>query len=155
MKLELLALGARPPGWVREGVDEYRRRMPRECSLSVTELAIPKRNKNHVPERSRVAEARKIQGARKVGAYNVALDMKGTIWSTEELAERLSGWINDYQAVQFVIGGPDGLQDEIVATADAVWSLSRLTFPHFLVPVLIAEQLYRAWTVIHGHPYHR
>ena len=148
-------MGARPPGWVREGVDEYRRRMPRECSLSVTELAISKRTKNHVPERSRIAEARKIQGARNAGAYNVALDMKGTIWSTEELAERLEGWINDYQAVQFVIGGPDGLQDEIVATADAVWSLSRLTFPHFLVPVLIAEQLYRAWTVINGHPYHR
>ncbi len=155
MKLELIALGNRPPEWVSLGIDEYRRRMPRECSIEMTEIAIPKRTKNTPPDKSRRQEAEKIEGARRPGARTVAMDVAGRMWSTEELSERLRSWLSEYQLVQFVIGGPDGLQEDLVSTADDVWSLSRLTFPHFMVPVLMVEQLYRAWTVIKGHPYHR
>ena len=83
------------------------------------------------------------------------MDVKGKGWSTEELAQRLTRWMSDHQTVQFVVGGPDGLDKDIVESADDVWSLSRLTFPHAFVPVLITEQLYRAWTLINRHPYHR
>ena len=155
MKLELVTLGNKPPGWVKEGVEEDRRRMPRECTLQLREIAIPRRTKNSTPGRNKTDEAQKIAGAKIAGARLVALDLTGKIWSTEELADRLRGWMDNYAAVQFVIGGPDGLDDGVVMAADEVWSLSRLTFPHFIVPVLLAEQLYRAWTVINGHPYHR
>ena len=155
MKLELVAVGSKPPAWVREGVEEYRRRMPRECSVILTEIALAKRSKNSIPDQSRSDEAKKITLLRQPAARTIAMDIGGRQWSTPDLAVSLREWISDYPVVQFVIGGPDGLADEIISGADEVWSLSRLTFPHFLVPVLLVEQLYRAWTIINNHPYHR
>ncbi len=155
MKLELITLGNKPPGWVSEGVEEYRRRMPRECTVVLTALAMAKRHKGSDVTKLKDDEANKIIGASQSDAFKVALDVRGRIWSTEELARNMNKWLAEYPLVQFVVGGPDGLRDDIVDEANAVWSLSKLTFPHFLVPVMIVEQLYRAWTLTQGHPYHR
>ncbi len=89
------------------------------------------------------------------GARVVALDSTGTNWSTEQLADNLDQWMQSYRCLQLLIGGPDGLSRECLSRADDIWSLSRLTFPHFLVRVLLAEQVYRAWSVLNGHPYHK
>ncbi len=155
MKLELITVGNKPPGWIREGVTEYQKRMPRECTLEIRDIALPKRTKHSEPEYCRKAEAQKIHSVRVAGARMVALDVEGKMWATEDLATKLTHWMAEYPLVQFVIGGPDGLDKTVIRDADDVWSLSRLTFPHALVPVLMAEQLYRAWTIITHHPYHR
>ena len=155
MRLEIIAIGNKPPSWLRDGVDEYRRRMPRECSISVREIPLPKRTKSTPSAQCIKVEAEKIRGALVPDSRTVAMDVKGKGWSTEELSQHLMRWMTDYQSVRVVVGGPDGLEKDIVECADDVWSLSRLTFPHAFVPVLITEQLYRAWTMINRHPYHR
>ena len=155
MKIEVIAIGKKSPSWLKNGIEEYQRRMPQELCIAVKEIPLPKRTKSTPSEHCIKVEAEKIKGALAPDSRTVAMDLKGKAWSTEELAGHLTRWMLDYQSVQFVVGGPDGLARDIVASADDVWSLSRLTFPHAFVPVLITEQLYRAWTIINRHPYHR
>lgn len=155
MKIELLAAGTKPPAWIKEGVTEYQKRMPKVCALEIREIAIAKRSKNVSLEKLRAREEKGIRQQFSPGARIIALDREGSIWSTKDLANNMRQWMIDYSHVQILIGGPDGLSKGCLDAADDIWSLSRLTFPHFLVRVLVAEQLYRGWSILNNHPYHK
>ena len=155
MNIRLLAVGTRMPGWVAEGFAEYARRMPRECRLELVEIAADPRTKNSPVARIKSAECGRLLSAVPRGALTVALDERGQSWSTRELADRLENWLAGGRDVALLVGGPDGLDADCLDTAEQRWSLSPLTLPHPLVRVVVAEQLYRAWSLIQGHPYHR
>ena len=155
MQLYLIAVGTRMPAWVTDGFNEYATRLPRECSLKLVEIPPCKRRKTLNTERIRVEEGQQILVALPPRALAVALDVRGKAWDTETLATRMSGWMQDGRDVALLVGGADGLSEECLQRADLRWSLSAHTLPHALVRVVIAEQLYRAWTILTGHPYHR
>lgn len=155
MRIHFLAVGQRVPDWVGQGYDEFARRLPPECRLSLTEIPAARRSKGAEVARLREAEGERLLAALPRGAYAVALDVRGAAWSTEQLAARLADWMQAGRDVALLAGGPDGLAPACLQRADAVWSLSTLTLPHALVRIVVAEQIYRAWTVYKGHPYHR
>lgn len=153
--IELLAAGTRGPAWIEEGVAEYTKRLPKDWRLSVKEIPVAKRTKGAVLERLKQEEGQRMLNSIRPGARVIAMDSGGALWSTETLADKFDGWSQDYRDVQLMIGGPDGLSAECLKRADDVWSLSKLTFPHFMVRLLLAEQVYRAWAILNGHPYHK
>lgn len=155
MQIHLIAVGTKMPKWVVEGFNEYTRRMPSECSIKLHEINLPKRGKNNSAEKLRAQEGEKMASLIPKGARQVALEVKGANWSTEKLAERLQFWMESGQDIALLVGGPDGIEPSLSAQSDEKWSLSPLTLPHPLVRVVLAEQLYRAWTILKGHPYHR
>jgi len=155
MKLNLLAVGTKMPSWVTDGYQEYAKRMPRECSLHLHEIPPAKRGKSGSPAQWMREEGDRILTAIPSNHHVVALDVKGKTWSTEQLADQLKNWQADGRDVSLIIGGPDGLTDECLQRANQRWSLSALTLPHPLVRIVLSEQLYRAWTVLQNHPYHR
>jgi len=155
MKVRLLAVGTRMPAWVTEGVEEYRKRLPRDFALHVEEIPPGQRGKNADLSRAMASEAERIRARLRGDEHVVALEVGGKAWSTERLAEQAEGWRLAGRDVVLLVGGPDGLAPELSAAADQRWSLSPLTLPHPLVRILLAEQLYRAWTLMVGHPYHR
>jgi 23S rRNA (pseudouridine1915-N3)-methyltransferase len=155
MRIRLIAIGRRMPAWVESGYAEYAKRLPCECALSLAEIEPGQRGKGGGAERARTDEGKRMLKAIPKGARVVALDGAGEHWSTETLAEQLRRWLAGGRDVALLVGGPDGLAEPCLARADQRWSLSRLTFPHPLVRVIVAEQLYRAWTLVQGHPYHR
>lgn len=155
MRIHLIAVGERMPAWVNAAYAEYANRLPAECSLSLREIPAVKRGKN--ADLARIAET---EGARMLEAIPrdclvIALDEKGRHFSTAELSRRLDEWMHSGRDLALLVGGPEGLTDACRARADLIWSLSPLTFPHPLVRVILAEQLYRAWSLLRGHPYHR
>ena len=151
--MRLLAVGTRQPRWIDEGFSDYVRRLPGGSGL-VLEPVVPAPGALD-DRRAREAEAARLLD--RIGARErvVVLDPAGQALSTEGFAARLSEWRMDGRDVAFVIGGPSGLGDAVLARADFAWSLSPLTFPHGLARVLVAEQCYRAWAILAGHPYHR
>jgi 23S rRNA (pseudouridine1915-N3)-methyltransferase len=155
MKINLLAVGQKMPSWVEQGYKEYAHRMPAEAKLELKEIPPGKRGKNADIKRIVQDEGQRIQAAIAKNNRIVVLDVKGKSWSTEQLAERLGDWMQSGQDISLLVGGPEGLSAECRAMADEKWSLSALTFPHPLVRVILAEQLYRAWSVLRNHPYHR
>ncbi len=155
MRLHLIAVGNRMPGWVDEGYQEYARRLPSECALQLHEIAAGKRGKNADIVRLTRQEGEKMAAAIPKGARVVALEVKGKPWSTEQLSARLEHWLGDGRDVALLVGGPEGIEPELSASADERWSLSPLTLPHPLVRIVVAEQIYRAWSLLKGHPYHR
>lgn len=155
MKVRLLAVGTRMPAWVTQGVEEYRKRLPRDFALEVEEIAPGQRGKNADIPRAVAQEAERIRARLRGDEHIVALEVGGKPWSTEQLAEQAEGWRLEGRDVVLLVGGPDGLEPGLSAAADQRWSLSPLTLPHPLVRILLAEQLYRAWTLMVGHPYHR
>lgn len=155
MRLHLIAAGTRLPGWLDAGYREYARRLPRECRLELTEIPLGRRAKNRPPARAVAEEGERMLAVLPAGAEAVALDVDGAAWSTETLANRLADWLADGRDRAFLIGGPDGLAPAVRERTAARWSLSPLTLPHGLARVLVAEALYRAWSVAAGHPYHR
>lgn len=155
MKLLILAVGHKMPAWVNEGFAEYAKRMPREARIELVEIKPEKRDGGKTREQVHEAERKRIEAALPADCARVVLDEHGKDWSTLELAEELKGWMRGGCDVAFVIGGADGLHPEVKRQATRLWSLSRLTLPHGLVRVVLAEQLYRAVTVIQNHPYHR
>lgn len=155
MKVRLLAVGTKMPGWVVEGIDTYRKRLPRDFSLEIEEIALGQRGKNADIAKARAQEAQRIGDKLRGDEYIVALEVKGKPWSTEQLAQEADAWRMSGRDVVLLVGGPDGLDPALSARADKAWSLSPLTLPHPLVRILLAEQLYRAWTLLVGHPYHR
>jgi 23S rRNA (pseudouridine1915-N3)-methyltransferase len=154
MKLHLIAVGHKMPGWVTDGFTEYARRMPREASLHLVELKPGPRTGSSV-EKAIEVERDRILSALPPQARAVVLDERGAAWSTMQLAARLQDWQQSGQDVAFVVGGADGLHADIKQRADHLVQLSALTLPHGMVRVLLAEQLYRAVTINQGHPYHR
>ena len=155
MKVHLVAVGTRMPAWVTEGFDEYARRMPREFPLNLVEIPPQRRTRNADIGRIREMECRKLLDALPRGCRCIALDERGERWTTRELAARIEAWLADGRDVALLAGGPDGLGRACLQGAETHWSLSPLTLPHPLVRVLVAEQLYRAWSLLQGHPYHR
>lgn len=155
MRITLLAVGTKMPGWVSEGVEEYSKRLPREWQVQWVEIALAKRGRDTNTAKLCEAEGVQLLKAIPAGDQVVALDVQGKRLSTEQLADRLSQWQMSAQNYSIVIGGPDGLSPAVLERADMRWSLSDLTLPHPLVRVLLAEQLYRAWTITVNHPYHR
>lgn len=155
MKLQVLAVGNRMPAWVTAGFDEYAKRMPREMPLQLKELKPATRGSAADVARWTKIEAERIHAALPRGAQRVVLDEHGRSFPTIKLASHLQGWRNEGRDIAFVIGGADGLDPELKSGADLLWSLSPLTLPHGLVRVLLAEQLYRASSILANHPYHR
>jgi 23S rRNA (pseudouridine1915-N3)-methyltransferase len=155
MQIHLLCIGNRMPEWVTAGYQGYAKRMPHECELKLREIALGKRGKNADIDRAIEEEGQKMQAAIPAGDQVVALDLSGKEWSTPQLAEALSRWMGDGRNVSLLVGGPDGLAPICLARADERWRLSALTFPHPLVRIILVEQLYRAWSILHNHPYHR
>lgn len=155
MNIHLVAVGTRMPGWIREGYEEYAKRLPRECALKLLEIAPERRTSKANISRIRKAECERLLDAVPPGCLRVALDERGGNWSTRELAARIDGWLADGRDVSLLVGGPDGLDEDCLKRAELRWSLSPLTLPHTLVRVVVAEQIYRAWSLLQGHPYHR
>lgn len=155
MRLHLVSVGNKMPHWVSDGYLEYAKRLPDECSLHLVEILPSRRYKGSDINRITKDEGERQISAIPKGARIIALDVKGKSWSTEYLSSLLSEWMQDGRDVAFLIGGPDGLSDQCLTVADQRWSLSALTFPHPLVRVILAEQIYRAWSLLRNHPYHR
>ena len=155
MKIELLSVGVRAPRWVQAGFDEYATRLPSSWTLALKEIQPAIRGKSGNIDVFRRHEAEALIASIKPGHRLIALDLKGRTLSTAQLASRLDGVRHDLSGLQLMIGGADGLDESCLERADERWCLSSLTFPHFLVRVIIAEQIYRAWTILNHHPYHR
>lgn len=154
MRIRLIAIGTRMPDWITEGYDDYAARLPRELKLELVELAVEHRGKNADIPRLRDAEGERLLKAAGE-ARIIAFDEHGTQPDTVAWSKSLKAWMQDGRDVALLIGGPDGHAPAVLARADAKWSLSKLTFPHAMVRVIVAEQLYRAWSLLNNHPYHR
>ena len=155
MQIHLVAAGSRRPRWEQQGYEEYSKRLPRECRLVLREIPLAR-----PAGRSNVQRRREDEGARMLKALPprarvLGLDEAGRQYSSRELARQLRGWLADGRDVALLVGGPDGLAGDCKAAAESLWSLSYLTLPHGLVRILLAEQLYRAWSILQQHPYHR
>ncbi|MCA1798602.1 MAG: 23S rRNA (pseudouridine(1915)-N(3))-methyltransferase RlmH [Xanthomonadaceae bacterium] len=155
MRLVLVAVGRRMPPWVEAGFREYASRFAGGFSLDVIEIAPGTRSRAGEAARAVREEGARMAAQIPEGAHVVALDEKGSGWTSRELATQLAGWRDNARVVALLVGGPDGLADDCRALAAQTWSLSPLTLPHALVRIVVAEQLYRAWTILAGHPYHR
>jgi len=155
MYIKLIAVGSRMPEWVNQGYAEYARRLPRDCALQLQEIAAGKRLKNTDIARLLRDEGERMLAAIPRGSHVVSLDIAGRPWTTGELADVLRRWLASGQNVALLVGGPEGLSEAVREQARESWSLSRLTFPHPLVRIIVAEQLYRAWSILQRHPYHR
>ncbi len=155
MDLLVAAVGQRMPDWVNQAWTEYSRRMPPQLTLSLREIPLAKRGKNADTKRLKAVESQALHNAMPSRARVVALDIQGQAWTSEKLAANLENWLGEGRDVGFMIGGPDGISEDIMQQADSHWSLGPLTLPHPLVRVVLAEQLYRAWTITQNHPYHR
>ena len=155
MHIRLLAVGDRQPSWVDEAFGAYSTRLPREWKFRLDVIPTARRQKNDKSGRAMEAEGESILAKLHPGEQVILLDERGRQLDSKGLAGKLSDWQTDGRDLCFVIGGPDGLADTCKQRADFSWSLSKLTLPHGLARVLFAEQLYRAWSLQTGHPYHR
>jgi 23S rRNA (pseudouridine1915-N3)-methyltransferase len=155
MRVRILAVGSRMPRWVDEAVEDYTKRLGSKLKVTLTEIAAGPRGAGRSEAKAVAVESERILAALRTDDFVIALDERGKQLSTRELADWLQDRMQDGRDLVFVIGGPDGLAPEVLARGNLKWSLSRLTFPHALVRVVLAEQLYRAHSVLAGHPYHR
>lgn len=155
MQIHLIAIGEKMPAWVQQGYQEYAKRLPAECTLKLVEIPAGKRSKNADIARIMRDETDHLLSAIPKGAHVVALEVGGRDWSTEQLADKLGDWMQSGQDIALLVGGPDGMTEQARKAADQLWSLSSLTLPHPLVRIVLAEQIYRAWSVLRNHPYHR
>ncbi len=155
MVIHLLSVGNKMPRWVTDGFQEYAKRMPAECKLNLLEVAPGHRGKSADIARTLREEGERMLKAIPKGCHVIALDVRGHQWSTERLSQNLGEWLQDGRDIALLVGGPEGLAQSCLERATGRWSLSPLTLPHPLVRVIVAEQLYRAWSLLNNHPYHR
>lgn len=155
MRIKLICVGTKMPGWVTAGYEEYAKRLPRDCSLELVELGLGHRGKGADLNRAIQKEGDAMLAAIPVNDHVVALEVGGKQLSTEAMAKELENWQMLGDNICLLVGGPDGLDPRCVNRSQQQWSLSKLTLPHPLVRVLLAEQLYRAWSILQGHPYHK
>ncbi len=155
MRILVIAVGNRMPAFVTMGFQEYQKRFPREMSLELVEIPMGHRGKNADVEKLTAQEGRLMLAQVPKGALIVTLDIPGKMYSTPELAEEVRSWKMSGRDVAILIGGPEGLSPECKRAAEKSWSLSRLTMPHPLVRIVMAESLYRAWSITANLPYHR
>ena len=155
MKITLIAIGKHMPSWVVEGYEEYAKRLPAEMSLKLIEINAGKRTKGCDIAKLIHKEGEQMLAAIPIGNRVVALEVTGKMWDTPKLSLQLQKWREESRDIALLIGGPEGLAPACLEKAELRWSLSPLTLPHPLVRIIVAEQLYRAWSIICGHPYHR
>jgi 23S rRNA (pseudouridine1915-N3)-methyltransferase len=155
LRLTILSVGHRMPGWVQEGFAEYAKRMPPELRIELVELKPEDRTSGKTTEKAKALEGERLLAALPEGAELIALDERGRAVTTLGLSVMLTAWMREGSHPAFAIGGADGLSDEVKRRATKLVSLSALTLPHAMVRVLLAEQLYRAWSILARHPYHR
>lgn len=155
MKILILAVGDKLPSWAEAGVAEFVKRMPREARIEIVPIRPEKRSGSQSAERIKSLEAARILEKLPKDAHLIALDEHGTQVSTRELASSLQAWLAGGRDVAMIIGGADGLDPALLARTSSRIALSRLTLPHAMARMLLAEQLYRAWTLLNNHPYHR
>lgn len=155
MRLFILAVGHKMPGWIETAFAEYAKRMPPELRIELKEIKPEQRSNSRTAETVMAAEAQRLDAALPRGCRLVCLDERGQDLTTMKLAQSLTTWQQDGRDVAFVIGGADGLDPTFKSRADTLIRLSSLTLPHGMVRVLLAEQLYRAWSINANHPYHR
>ena len=154
MNIYLIAVSSRTPAWIEQGFNHYVRRLPKKCSLRLVEVPAVSRKHGDI-NKVRQEEARRILRRIPQNCRVVALAEQGKTIATKGLAKRLDTWMQNGCDAALLVGGADGLNQQCLARADECWSLSPLTFPHALVRVIVAEQFYRAWTILSNHPYHR
>ena len=155
MQINLISVGNRMPPWVQQAYNEYAKRMPKECQMTLKEIVPKKRGKNSDVARIIRDEGEQMISAIPDRAHLVTLDVPGKPWTTQDVAKAMKRWQESGQNIALLIGGPEGLADAVKKRTHESWSLSNLTFPHPLVRVIVAEQIYRAWTILNNHPYHR
>ncbi|MFT5425288.1 MAG: 23S rRNA (pseudouridine1915-N3)-methyltransferase [Gammaproteobacteria bacterium] len=155
MRIHLIAVGKKMPEWINSGYTEFSKRMPPEMKINLIEITPSVRNKSTTTEKNIKEEGERIQFAIPSNSRLIVLDEKGKNFSSIELSKQMESWLPMGQDISIVIGGSDGIDPLIIQRADKTWSLSSFTLPHALVRVVIAEQLYRAWSILQGHPYHR
>lgn len=155
MRLQMIAIGQKMPAWVTAGFHEYSKRMPADMSIELVEIAAEKRGKKADIQRLTEKEGERMLQAVARSARIVTLEVTGKAWTTPELAQRMTAWQHDGRDVAFLIGGPEGLAPACQNASEEQWSLSPLTLPHPLVRVVMAEALFRAWSLLTNHPYHR
>lgn len=155
MQLIIAAVGHKMPAWIEDGFNEYAKRMPPECRILLKEIKPVDRSGSRTAETVMAQERARIEAAIPRGARVIALDERGKDIATAQLAQMLTQWQQDGRDVTFVIGGADGLDAGFKASADMLVRISSLTLPHAMVRVILAEQLYRAWSITQNHPYHR
>ena len=154
MRVRLISVGSKMPGWVEEGYREYSRRLGTDIKLDLVEISLGRRSKGDV-NRLQEKEASQMLAAVGGGDLVVTMEIQGKPWSTETLAENMGGWLQNGRNISLLVGGPEGLHSSCLVKSDLRWSLSPLTLPHPLVRVVVAEQVYRAWSILHNHPYHK
>lgn len=155
MKIRLITISHKSPVWIEEGYQEYVKRLPSSCLLERVDIAAEKRSAHSDIARIMAREAEKMLSIIKPDHHVIALDIKGKLWTTEQLAEALKNWQQNGRNIDLLVGGPEGLSPACLQAAHEKWSLSPLTFPHILVRLIVAEQLYRAAMILNHHPYHR
>jgi 23S rRNA (pseudouridine1915-N3)-methyltransferase len=155
MQIHLITVGTKMPSWVKQGYEDYAKRLPRDFELVLKEIPAGKRAKNSDVSRIVKEEGERMLAAIPSGSHLVTLDLGGKLWNTQELAQSLERWQVNTQHVCLFVGGPEGLAEEVKQRARESWCLSNLTFPHPLVRIVAAEQIYRAWSILQNHPYHR
>lgn len=155
MKIRLLTITHKSPSWIQEGYLDYAKRLPPHCMLELVEIPAEKRTTNADLKRIAEREGEKMLAQIKPNHLVIALDVKGKSWSTEQLSAELANWMQDGRNVDLLVGGPEGLAPACLEKAEVRWSLSPLTFPHIIVRLIVAEQIYRAYSILQQHPYHR
>ena len=155
MRIKLISIGSKMPGWIDDGYKEYSRRLGHDLKLELVEIPLGRRSKGADVNRLREKEAGLMQAAIGQSDLVVTMEIKGKPWSTEQLADNMGHWQHSGRNVSLLVGGPEGLHPSCMALADQRWSLSPLTLPHPLVRVVVAEQVYRAWSILKNHPYHK
>lgn len=155
MKLWLVTIGHKMPDWITTGFNEYAKRMPREARIELVEIKPEPRTTGKNVAQIMEAEAQRILAALPQDALRIALDERGTHLTTRQMAQQMQDWLRGGRDVAFIIGGADGLHESVKSSAQQLLALSAMTLPHGLVRILLAEQLYRAHSLLHNHPYHR
>ncbi len=155
MVIYFIVVGKKMPKWVVEGYQEYVKRLPKSCMLKLIEIPMVVRGKTGSVEKYKAEEAKRIVSSIPKKARLVVLYELGQQTTTLEFSQKIKGWLGGGQDVALVVGGPDGLQSDLIKQAEWKWSLSKLTLPHPMVRILVAEQVYRAYSIIQNHPYHR
>jgi len=155
MEITLLAIGTKMPKWVNDGYQEYAKRLGRDCKLILKEIPSPRRSNAEDSSTVRKKEGQLLLAAIPKGSYLIALDEHGKLQSTQSVADKFQQLKQSSQSLALVIGGADGLSDQVLEQCIEKWSLSKMTFPHAMVRVIVAEQIYRAFSLLNNHPYHR
>ena len=155
MKLFILAVGNKMPEWITGGFNEYTKRMPREATTTLVEIKPEPRTTGKSVPQIMEAEAQRIESALPKDVTRIVLDERGAHLNTKQMSQKMHDWLGNGRDVAFIIGGADGLHESVRASAHQLLALSALTLPHGMVRVLLAEQLYRAYSLLHNHPYHR